>query len=185
MAAKSPLGKTASIAIKSIRHPVSTTGKIVEQAKGTVALAKLVTEHVGKAAASLAAETASSVIEKAGGRKSVDRRAATPTHPPRAESPTTLRAVPDVNEPAHVPAENHPVAKKATAKSTAKKATARKSPAKKTTATAKKSTAKKSPAKKTAAKKSPAKKTAAKKAPAKKTAAKKAPAKKTAERNSG
>jgi len=170
VAPKNPLGKTASAAAGSIKHPLSTTGKVVEQAKGTVALGKTVTGRLGRAAASMAAETASSVLGKATGRKPVERPASTSPQAPRAESPTTLRSVPDVNEPGHTPAENKssgpvkphgdplrkltpaakavkgPVAKKAAqAEPTTKKAAAQKRASK---AAAKKAAAKKGAVKK-------------------------------------
>jgi hypothetical protein len=206
VAPKNPLGKTANAAAGSIKHPLSTTGKVVEQAKGTVALGKTVTGRLGRAAASMAAETASSVLGKATGRKPVERPASTSPQAPRAESPTTLRSVPDVNEPGHTPAENKstgpvkphgdplrkltpaakavkgPVAKKAAqAEPTTKKAAAQKRASKAAAkkAAAKKAAAKKTPAKKAAAERVPAKKSPAKGAPAKKTSAKKTPAKMT------
>ena len=92
---------------------------------------------------------------------------------PAEEAPLATKATPK-----KAPAKKAPVkaaAKKAPAKAPAKKAPAKKAPAKK--APAKKAPAKKAPAK-APAKKAPAKKAPAKKAPAKKAPAKKAPAKK-------
>ncbi len=203
VASKNPLGKAAETAIRSIRHPGSTASKVVEQAKGTVALGKMVTGHVGKAAASMAAETASSVLGKATGRKPAERPVATPPaspQAPRAESPTTLRSVPDVNEPGHTLAENKgsgpvkahgdpltdrtPAAKPAeepVAKKAARKAPGKKAPAKSTPT--QKRPAKKAAGKKTPTKKTPAKKAAAKKAAAKTVASESATLRKAAERN--
>jgi hypothetical protein len=154
VARKNPVGKLAETALSTLKDPKAAAGKVVEQAKGTVALGRAV------------ADTAASAVGKAAGKKS-DRkgRAAastvtSPRTPVRTEpkSPADLRPVPDVTEPAtSQPAA--PAKKQGDALAEETKA-----------ATAQKR-AKKAPAKKAAAKKAPAKKAAAKKAPAKKTSA--------------
>jgi hypothetical protein len=192
VALKNPIGKIADAAIGSIKDPLGTAGKVVDQAKGTAALGKLVAEHFGKSAAFMAAETAGAVVERATGRKP---SGPTETYAPDVEAPApTLRSVPTVNEPGHTPAENRsegpakesgdPVRK--AAEQAAKKTPAKKAPpAKKTTATpadVAEVVEAKAPAKKAAKKaatKAPATKAPATKAPAKKSAAKKSAAKKT------
>ncbi|HET6626206.1 MAG TPA: hypothetical protein VFG63_07435 [Nocardioidaceae bacterium] len=204
MASKNPLGRLADAAVKSLKDPVGTAGKVVEQAKGSAALGKMVAEQVGKSAVSMAAETAGAVVGRASGRKP-----ASPDEDQDASSP--LRSVPDVNEPGHTPAENRPSEpdKKqgdplAQTNKPAKKAPGRKAPAKKApakTAAAKKTAATPNdvaevveaavaedpgstaatPAKKAAKKASATKSSPGDKLPTKKAAAKQAPAKKTAE----
>ena len=121
MAQKNLIGRLADNAIKSLQDPLGTAGKVVVQAKGTAALGRMVAEQVGRSAVSKAAETASTVVGKASGRKPSPKRA---TDAPRAEAPTPgpLRSVPEVNEPEHVPTEHDtPPAKKAPAKKAALK----------------------------------------------------------------
>ena len=192
VAPKNPIGRLADTAINSLKDPRKTAEKVVEQAKGTAALGKMVAEQVGRSAVSKVAETAGAVVGRASGRKPSPKKA---TDAPRAESPAPLRPVPDVNEAGHTPAENRgsepakqhgdPVKKAAqnapAAKAPAKKASAMKTPAKKAAPTPAdvaqvvEAAVAKDP-KKTAA--APAKKAAAKKTAA--TPTKKAPAKKAA-----
>lgn len=156
MARKNPFGKITETALSSIKNPGGTSGKVVERAKGTAALGKMVAEQVGRSAVSKASGAASAVVDRAKRRKS---------------SASSLRSVPVVNEPGHTPAENEPpgpvhvtaveesaeprkvqgdpVSTSATAKAPAKVAPAKKAPAKKSTAT-------KTPTKASSAKKSPA-----------------------------
>ena len=201
MTPKNPVGKLTETAISTLKNPIGAAGRVVGQAKGTVALGKAV------------AETAGSVVGRAAGRRPKQE-----THQAPATSPADLRPVPDVNEPAGTqPAgtqergargaedspKKHgdplayrreaepgkPVAKKTPAKPVAKATAKKQAPAKK--APIKKAPTKKvsaTPAdvadvveaavaedpSKTAAK--PVKKAATKKSPTKKTAAKKAPA---------
>ena len=183
MARNNPLGKVAGTALSSIRHTVSTAGKVIGQAKGTAALGRDVTGQVGKAAASKAVKTAGGIVGRGKGRPSSPPAAPAQKQTARATSPATLRPVPDVNEAGHTPAENRtteppkqhgdPLADLTPTVGTSPPA--EDTPAKE--AAPKKAAAKKAPAKKAAAKKAPAKKAVAKKAPAKKAAAKKAPAK--------
>ena len=58
MTPKNPVGKLAETAISTLKNPIGAAGKVVDQAKGTVALGKVV------------AETAGSVVVRAAGRKS-------------------------------------------------------------------------------------------------------------------
>jgi hypothetical protein len=150
VAPKNPLGRLADSAIKSLKDPMGTAGKVVEQAKGSAAFGKMVAEQVSKSAVTKASETVGAVTGLAGGRKTPPEEAAPST------AGTPLRSVPDVNEPAHTPAEN-----KAEHKSSG--------PDKEHGDPMR--PAKKAPAKKAAAKEAPAKKAAAKKAPSKKSAA--------------
>lgn len=147
MAPKNPIGRLADSAISSIKDPLGTAGKVVEQAKGTAALGKMVAEQVGKSAISKATGTAGAVVGRASGRKpTVDKG-------DLADATTegaSLRSVPDVNEPAHT---TEPSAERAM-ESTKQHGDPMRKPAR------------------TAAKKAPAQKTAAKKAPAKRPAAK-------------
>jgi hypothetical protein len=150
VAPKNPLGRLADSAIKSLKDPMGTAGKVVEQAKGSAAFGKMVAEQVSKSAVTKASETVGAVTGLAGGRKTRSEEAAPST------AGTPLRSVPDVNEPGHTPAEN-----KAEHKSSG--------PDKEHGDPMR--PAKKAPAKKAAAKEAPAKKAAAKKAPSKKSAA--------------
>jgi hypothetical protein len=199
VAPKNPLGRLADSAIKSLKDPMGTAGKVVEQAKGSAAFGKMVAEQVSKSAVTKASETVGAVTGLAGGRKTRSEEAAPST------AGTPLRSVPDVNEPGHTPAENkaehkssgpdkeHGDPMRPAKKAPAKKAAAKEAPAKK--AAAKKAPSKQSAASpadvakaveaavaedpnKTAA--TPAKKTATKKSAAKTPGAKTAPAKKAA-----
>jgi len=126
VAPKNLIGKLADNAIKSLQDPKGAAGKVVVQAKGTAALGKMVAEQVGRSAVSMAAETATSVVGKASGRKPSPKLTA---DAPRAETP------PPAARPAKkAPAKKAPAAKKApTQKATpggrlpTKKATAKKS----------------------------------------------------------
>ena len=183
MTPKNPVGKLAETAISTLKNPIGAAGKVVDQAKGTVALGKVV------------AETAGSVVVRAAGRKPREE-----TYQVPASSPADLRPVPDVNEPAGTQppgtqergaadspkkhgdplaykreadlldgttadaAKKSPAAKPAAKKATAKKSTGSKATAKKATAepTGKKTTAKRqTPVTKAAAGKAPAKQVSA------------------------
>jgi hypothetical protein len=147
VAPKNPIGRLADSAISSIKDPLGTAGKVVEQAKGTAALGKMVAEQVGKSAISKATGTAGAVVGRASGRKpSADKGDIADATTEGA----SLRSVPDVNEPAHT---TKPSAERA-AESTKQHGDPMRKPAR------------------TAAKKAPAQKTAAKKAPAERPAAK-------------
>lgn len=118
MAPKNLIGKLADNAIRSLQDPKGTAGKVVVQAKGTAALGRMVAEQVGRSAVSMAAETATSVVGKASGRKPTPKLVA---DAPRAESPppaaTALHSVPVVNEAEHAaPVPKTAPAKKASAK---------------------------------------------------------------------
>ncbi len=186
MAPKNLLGKAVNVAIGSIRHPWSTTGKVIGQAKGTAVFGT-------KVAKSVTSEAAGVVFGK--GKSPAGRTVPVPPSQPGGEPPTTLRSVPDVNEPAHVPAgrgsfedgagaaptahQTEPaqkVAQKTPEEPVAKKAVVPEPPTKK--AAAKKAPARKSADRKSAGRKSTAKKRTAKKGAAKKGAAKKGAAEK-------
>jgi hypothetical protein len=148
VAPKNPIGRLADSAISSIKDPLGTAGKVVEQAKGTAALGKMVAEQVGKSAISKATGTAGAVVGRASGRKpSADKGDIADVTTEGA----SLRSVPDVNEPAHT---TKPSAERA-AESTKQHGDPMRKPAARTAA-------KKAPAQKTAAKKAPAKRPAAK-----------------------
>ncbi|MGH3369567.1 MAG: hypothetical protein ACRDPR_06170 [Nocardioidaceae bacterium] len=154
MARRNPVSKLADTALSTLKDPKAAAGKVVDQAKGTVALGRLV------------AETAGSVVGKAAARRSRKE-----TYAPRAEapvkatrspltepaSPPDLRPVPDVNEPAHTQ-KTPPRAVPRSGDSPKKQGDALKPAGK---------PAKKPAPKKTAAKKTAAKKTAAKPTPRK------------------
>ena len=137
VAPKNPIGRLADTAINTLKNPLETAGKVVEQAKGTAAFGKMVVEQVGRSAVSKATGTAGGVVGKAAGRKSESSDTA------EAGTATPLRPVTDVNEPAHT---TGPLAERADestkqhgdpvrrpAERVAKKATAEKSPVKKAT----------------------------------------------------
>ena len=151
-----PLSKIKDATLDALRHPRDTTGKVVEQARGTVAIGRNVAEGV---LGQVAGQVSSRVRGGRGG----------PTGPAEPERP----AAPVTPVPSETPAPHgDPVATTA----------AKKAPAKKTVPTpadVAKKTGTKAPAKKTPAKKSAATKSAAKKSAAKKSAATKAPATKT------
>ncbi len=187
MPPKNLLGKAAGTAYKSIRHPLNTTGKVVG---GTALLGKTVTGYVGKATVSAAAGAVSGVLGRATGSKPAQQPMTGPAPTPEAPASISLRAVPDVNEPAHTAGvagsaeetmfdvtveaalvREQPVAKKATP---AKKGAARKGAARKVTArkgTARKGTARKDTARKGTARKDTARKGTARKGAARKGAA--------------
>lgn len=137
VAPKNPIGRLADTAINTLKNPLETAGKVVEQAKGTAAFGKMVVEQVSRSAVSKATGTAGGVVGKAAGRKSESSETA------EAGTATPLRPVTDVNEPAHT---TGPLAERADestkqhgdpvrrpAERVAKKATAEKSPVKKAT----------------------------------------------------
>lgn len=203
MASKNPIGRLADTAIKSLKDPVGTAGKVVDQAKGGAALGRSVVEHVGRSAFTKATETAGAVMGRATGHAAASSG--------RDEAAAPLRPVPDVNEPAHTAEPGTPPGDLSAAKKAAARKTAKKVPAKKTAKKTAKSAASpadvaktveaavaedpsktaatpagagapgdKLPAKKAAGKKAAGKKAAAKKAPATTTAAEQSPANKTA-----
>jgi hypothetical protein len=202
VARTNPLGKIKDVALGTLRHPVGTAGKAVEQAKGTAAIGRMVAGQVTRAAASVAVGTVGGVAKRATGSGTAPA-APTPAsaRATRGDQPN-LRPVPSVNEPAHTPATPARRTRKAAqpvAPSVAQpaaesmknhgdqlepvKKAVKQTPAKKAPAT--KTAAPEAPAAKKAAAKTPAKKTPAKKTPAKKTAAKKTAAKKTATAEDG
>ncbi|WP_243057672.1 hypothetical protein [Nocardioides sp. SR21] len=146
MTEKSPLQKIQDTVIDTVKgvvkDPAGAAGKAAEQAKGALALGKMVAGSVAK--------TATDRVSGASSRKPAPV-VTPPREVPAAEPEKTADVTPiDV---ARV------VAKKAPAKKApAKKAPARKAPAKKATTPSAKLPAKKAPAKKAPAKKTPAKK---------------------------
>jgi len=192
VAPKNPVGKLAETALSTLKDPKGAAGRVVDQAKGAVALGKI------------AADTAGSVVGRAAGRKGkkAPARPQAPTTQARQEppAPTGLRAVPDVNEPAHTqppgpatgataPAAEPRAKTPAAPKPAAPKPAASKPAAKKSADSPKKSAdspkkqgdpVAKSPAAKTAAGAKAAPKPAASKPAAKKSAVKTSPAAKKA-----
>ncbi|MCW2767511.1 MAG: hypothetical protein JWO11_3470 [Nocardioides sp.] len=170
MARTNPLGKLKDTALETLKHPVETAEKAVEQARGTVGVGKMVASHVTKSAGTRVARVVGAVASLRPGAKRSSAPHAGPAEaaaPAPTQSPQPVKAQADVVEPL--------VRKQA--------ATARRAPAKKaapvtsidkgakdvevdvTPADIAKVVAKKAPAKKAAARKS-----AARRAPAAKTA---------------
>ncbi|GAA4364503.1 hypothetical protein [Nocardioides caricicola] len=142
MAQKSPLQKIQDTVVGTvkgvIKDPAGAAGKAAEQAKGALAVGKMVAGSVAK--------TASDKVTGASNRRPV---------PPVTQAPPPVERTAEVTpiDVARV------VAKKAPAKKAPpKKAPAKKAPAKKATTPSAKLPAKKAPAKKAPAKKAPAKK---------------------------
>ena len=168
MARKNPVGKLTETALSTLKDPKAAAGKVVDQAKGTVALGRMVADSAG-AAVGKAAGAAAGKVTGRGSRKGGTTAGGPSGAPAR---PTGLRAVPDVNEPAHTQPPGSAREQEATltpteapAESSVRTAA---TPAASTTTKAAPSTP---PAKKAPAKKAPAKKAApVKKAPAKKAA---------------
>jgi hypothetical protein len=168
VATKNPIGKIVGTAVGALTDPLGTAGKVVEQARGTAALGKMVAEQVGLSAVAKIAEAAGLT----GGAES-----------PEESRSANLRAVPEVNEPAHTvdagPAavrQDEPAKKQGDAVARDLNATGQetddKTPTMQRTASGSgMSPAKEVPVKKAPAKKAPAKKAVAKKSPAKKAAA--------------
>ena len=48
VAPKNPIGRLADTAINTLKNPLETAGKVVEQAKGTAAFGKMVVEQVSR-----------------------------------------------------------------------------------------------------------------------------------------
>jgi hypothetical protein len=146
VAPKNPIGRLADTAINTLKNPLETAGKVVEQTKGTAAFGKMVVEQVGRSAVTKATETAGAVVGKAGARKPESDTA-------EAETATPLRPVTDVNEPAHT---TKPLAERAE-ESTKQHGDPVRKPAEQAAkkATAKKSAVKKATGKKTAARPTP------------------------------
>jgi hypothetical protein len=151
-----PLGKIKDAAFGAVRHPRQTADKVVEQARGTVAIGRSVAEGV-------VGHVAGQVTSRVGSGRDG-----------RSESPRPMPAAPVTPVPSEPPAPHgDPVAKTAARKAPAKKTTAKKAPAARTPAA-------KAPANKTSATPAAVAKKTTEKAPAKKTPAKKkSPAKKT------
>ncbi len=146
VAPKNPIGRLADTAINTLKNPLETAGKVVEQAKGTAAFGKMVVEQVGRSAVTKATETAGAVVGKARARNPESDTA-------EAETATPLRPVTDVNEPAHT---TGPLAERAE-ESTKQHGDPVRKPAEQAAkkATAKKSAVKKATGKKTAARPTP------------------------------
>jgi hypothetical protein len=141
-----PLSKIKDATLDALRHPRDTTGKVVEQARGTVAIGRNVAEGV---LGQVAGQVSSRVRGGRGGP-------AGPAEPERPAAPVTP-------VPSEAPAPHgDPVATTAAKKEPAKKTAPTPADVAKKTAT--KAPAKKTPAKKPGAKKPAAKKSAAKKA---------------------
>ena len=206
MASKSPLQKLQDAVLGTVKgavsDPVGTAGKAVQQAKGTIALGRMVAgqvthkaadlaSHRGGRGASEATATAARVVPTPRTETAQKPTAPQPTAPqPSAETPVEVTP----SDVARVVAKKSPAEKAAARGATARKATAAKAPATKaasspsaklpvrkaaaTKAAATKAPATKAPATKAPATKAAATKAAATKAPATKAPAKKAPAKK-------
>ncbi|HJR38163.1 MAG TPA: hypothetical protein VJ819_07255 [Nocardioidaceae bacterium] len=146
VAPKNPIGRLADTAINTLKNPLETAGKVVEQTKGTAAFGKMVVEQVGRSAVTKATETAGAVVGKARARNPESDTA-------EAETATPLRPVTDVNEPAHT---TGPLAERAE-ESTKQHGDPVRKPAEQAAkkATAKKSAVKKATGKKTAARPTP------------------------------
>ena len=145
VARKNPIGRLAETAIDSLKDPIGAAGKMVDQAKGTAALGRMVAEQVGGTAVAKVVGVAGAVVGKATGKASGLRE----TYSPEAKSPADLRPVPPVNEPAHTaepvkvhgdpvlppvtkqPVAKQPLTKPLVATHPAKKGATRKSPARK------------------------------------------------------
>jgi hypothetical protein len=163
---KNRVGKLAETAISSLKVPRAAAEKVVDQAKGTVAL--------GRTVAGTAGSVAGSVVSKAAGRAKSPAEGTGAGGAKPSPSRPDLRAVPGANEPAHT----RPAAKK-TEDSPKKHGDTLDTPS--GAGTAKKAAGKKAAGKKAPARKTPAGKTAATKrqpgkAPAGKAAADRAPA---------
>lgn len=200
VASKNPVGKLAETALSTLKDPKGAAGKLVDQAKGTVALGRLVADTAGAVVGKAAGEATGRLRGKRGEKAPSGARPGAATHP------RDLKAVPDVNEPARGGTADSPKRQGdvlSTPDTPVRKAAAQKAPATKPPAKApavKKATQDAPIAKKAAAKTTPAKKVAASPAdvaevveaavaedpnktaakPAKKTTAKKAPAAKKA-----
>ena len=147
VAPKNPVGKLAETAFSTLRSPKAAAEKVVDQAKGTVALGRTV-------AGSMAGSVAGSVADKVGGR--ADRTgSAGGARTSSGDAPPDLRAVPEVDEPAHT----EPAGRRS-ADSPKKHGDVLETPGR---TSGRRDTAKKAPAKKAPAKTSTGKKTAAKK----------------------
>ncbi|MFZ5849749.1 MAG: hypothetical protein ACOYX5_20470, partial [Actinomycetota bacterium] len=162
MARKNPVGKLAETAFSTLKDPKAAAEKVVEQAKGTVALGKVMAETAGS--------VAESVVQRATGRgqkQPTQRPAPVEVSRPAASEPG-LRAVPDVNEPAATQAPAKPSGAPAKKQGDqlrtvpTKTAAPRKKPAASTPA---KKAAASEPAKKTPTKKTPGAKSATAKQP--------------------
>lgn len=196
MARKNPLTKLTTAALKTIKHPVGSAEKVVDQAKGTVGLGKVVAEQVTRTAGSRVAKAAGAVTSLVPGGRSASRgatargpettssepRDAAPAPSTPTKAPRPVKAQADVVEPlvrkqaaarVEVPTTREPEPVTDIDKGAADLEVDV------TPADIAKVVAKKAPAKKSAAKKSPGAKKAAKKAPTK------APATKTAENTPG
>jgi hypothetical protein len=167
-----PLGKFKDAAFGAVRHPRQTADKVVEQARGTVAIGRSVAEGV-------VGHVAGQVTSRVGGGRDAQPESPRPARPTPAAPVTPVPSEPPAphgDQVAKTAAKKAPARKAAAKKAPATKPTTAKTPAKKTSATpadVAKKTAEKAPATKTAArKKSPPKKTTATPADvAKKTAA--------------
>jgi len=103
VAPKNPIGRLADTAVNSVRDPRGTAEKVLEQAKGTLALGKMVAEQVSRSAAQKASGAAGSLVGHRSRTKPVPKHAA---NAPRASSPATLRPVPNLNEAGLTPEES-------------------------------------------------------------------------------
>jgi hypothetical protein len=107
-----PLGKIKDAAFGAVRHPRQTADKVVEQARGTVAIGRSVAEGV-------VGHVAGQVTSRVGSGRDG-----------RSESPRPMPAAPVTPVPSEPPAPHgDPVAKTAARKAPAKKTTAKKAPA--------------------------------------------------------
>jgi hypothetical protein len=100
------VGKLTETALGALKDPKAAAGKVVDQARGTAALGRMVAEQVGRSAVSTATGTASTVIDRVRTRGAARTSEPVPTAgaaDQRADR-ADLRAVPTVNEPGHPPA---------------------------------------------------------------------------------
>jgi hypothetical protein len=189
VASKSPLQKLQDAVLGTVKgavsDPVGTAGKAVQQAKGTIALGRMVAgqvthkaadlaSHRGGRGASEATATAARVVPTPRTETAQKPTVPQPTVPqPSAETPVEVTP----SDVARVVAKKSPAEKAAARGAAARKATAAKAPATKAASSpSAKLPVRKAPAKKATATKAPATKAPAKKAPAKKAPAKRAPA---------
>ena len=149
MARTNPLGRIKNVAIDSIKDPRRTAETVAGQARGTVALGRVVVGQVGTKLAGLrhhgAAGTTPSTGIPPAPRRSPEDAPAAPQAKSAAAPPAASPAEPDTKEPDVTPAD---IAKNIAPKPAAKKTTrppAKKAPAKKAAPGAKLPPRKKTP----------------------------------------
>ena len=200
MAHKNPIGSMTGLAIYVLRHPWGTAGKMVEQARGTASIGRMVAGQLTRTAVGAVVDRTTHGAQPSSRPTSpADLRPVSPIDGPTPSAvavdaparphgdPVFPHAEPGVRRPGARKAPAQAPAAKAAKKAPAAKA-AKKAPAAKTAevdvtpADVAKVVAKKAPVKKAPAAKAPAAKAPVAKAPAaKKSAAKKTAAEKTSE----